>query len=111
MTLMVAGVVFLAVYAVWHLCLAVRSGRAARRLAAGARVDGAVATPQVLWLVLIEPTPAALSVTRAIQLTPRCRTRVVAVIEDRGIHDVAAGPGTHVDAVAPGTDRAVMLNR
>ncbi len=118
MTLMVARVAYLAVYSVWHLALAVLSARKVSRPGAGAASDhgrgacpdGASAAPYVLWLLLISPTPATLSATRALHPRPGRRIRIV-VIDDRGEQQAPAHADLLCLTVPPGLDRGRMLDR
>src|SRR5690606_35500398 len=73
--------------------------------------DGALAAPSVLWLVLINPTPATLSAVRAVGLRLRCHTRTVVVVSDLAQHERPDHEDSHRLAVPPGMDRAEVLNR
>lgn len=125
MMLLVAGVACLAVSSAWHVGLAVWSRLEASRWAAGAssagdRVppgDASSAAPTALWLVLLNPAPAALAAVGAVGSRLRCRTRPVVVVADPSRHE----PPDHADAhpvadghrlvVSPRLDRAEVLNR
>jgi len=118
MTLIVAGVACLAVVSVWHVGLAVLSAReASRRMAdvpASGHVqpsDGSSAAPSVLWLVLINPTPATLTAVRTVGLRLRCRTRAVVVVSDLSQHGRPEQADMHRLVVPPRLDRAEVLNR
>jgi len=118
MTLIVAGVACLAVVSVWHVGLAVLSAREAARRVADATAsghvpanDGGSAAPSVLWLVLVNPTPATLTAVRAVGLRLRCRTRAVVVVSDLSQHERPEHADMHRLVVPPRLDRADVLNR
>lgn len=119
MTLMVAGVACLAVSSVWHVSLALLSAREASRWAAGATAasddvqpgGGSSAAPSFLWLVLVNPAPAALAAVRAAGLWLRCRIRAVVVVSDLSLHERADHADMHRLVVPPRLDRAEVLNR
>lgn len=118
MTLIFAGVACLAVASVWHVGLAVLSAREAARRVADATAsghvpdnDGVSAAPSVLWLVLLNPTPATLAAVRSVGLRLRCRTRAVAVVADPSQHERPEHADVHRLVVSPSLDRAEVLNR